>query len=554
MQSAVTRFVLGMGPKKAGAADLASDLHELSLSGGVRSSTSASNSAATDGDIKLCTLDGDCLRAIAAVLPIGPLPPKQLHPTSLDRRSSSMFALAKTCSQIHAALKPTLEKMRIAHVDRETAIDRLLSAIPWPRLRQLKLLSQSICTPDEAPCASCGTWLPRYALFAHDEWPAEVMAELRRVFGADDDLSDSDPSDIADTAEATDIADTSQPEAMRAIHPAVDAEPSVPNDHAAASRPASTSANGGSVRFECAHCWRMQLGLLMRPTEGFEQTWEAPIEEGTWRMVQDYSGVEVVDSPLLALEEYTGDAPQAWPLNEALACAGYVLSNVTTPSSGRDALEEPAAGTIAVDAAAPTEDEEDALPLPPNDEDQAQRPPGAARGPCILSSHLLADVIGSGHADHLLSLDLRGAGLGDVDATRLFDALVGNALHLQHLDVSTNTAITDEGVGALAAHLTTRRHVLMLPLLRWLVLGELPGVLGMAARALAHALDEHALASLEALCFHPPREAYDGPAAPVANVLAGTAEAFDALESAAAARGVEMIVGTALPPFPAAVV
>ena len=58
-------------------------------------------------------------------------------------------------------------------------------------------------------------------------------------------------------------------------------------------------------RSHCAVCWRAGYELSMRPMgTGEEQMWEAPIEDGTWQLVRDFTH-EDLDSPILTREEWS---------------------------------------------------------------------------------------------------------------------------------------------------------------------------------------------------------------------------------------------------------
>ena len=76
------------------------------------------------------------------------------------------------------------------------------------------------------------------------------------------------------------------------------------------------------------------------------------------------------------------------------------------------------------------------------DERRAGGPPYWHDGP------LLADLLASGCADHLVSLELSRCGLDDDGVSLLAHALVGHALFVQYLSLSHNP-IGDEGVCAL---------------------------------------------------------------------------------------------------------
>ena len=503
--------------------------------------------SSSSSDVTICSLDGDCLRAVAAGLPVGPLPPRRLHATSLDSRSSSVVALASACSATHLALVPILDAMRSAHTDRLNVLDGMCRQLRTT-LPSLRRNSFNIWTPGESVCTMCERWLPRRALFAHDWWPPEMIENALEEFRAAVNQALEEEGGAAAALPVNDVAAPAAEDleeqgtlaASDVVAPADDValvdDDVMPGGDEAAT-PVSLNATGrpedGAARarthLECAHCWREQLGLSMRPTEGVEQTWEAPIEEGTWRLVQDYSAVDDLDSPLLSIEECTGEVPYAWPIYAALVHAGYALSY-----EGTEALapREGGAGVAMGSADAAEPDAEGNAEG--NGEGNGPDDTGGLVPRSLLSPTRFADLLGSGYCDATLCLDLRGASLHDDDAALLFDALVGNALHLQFLDLSQNLALTDEGIGALAARLTPRRYELMLPLLRWLIIGHLPRVLGPSAEHLARAIDADALPMLELLSFVPP----DVHNLTDAQVVNRTIEAFGVLEEATSRRGI----------------
>ena len=314
-------------------------------------------------------------------------------------------------------------------------------------------------------------------------------------------------------------------------------------------------------RSHCAVCWRAGYELSMRPMgTGEEQMWEAPIEDGTWQLVRDFTH-EDLDSPILTREEWSPNlnllgsslvrhtqaeasppnTPPSAPTSElttrqsvgalhsqslvnALRESGYALSwqlrgldsHVTTLRSVERTAEE-------------------------------ERRPSRLGVPLVP---LVADLICSGYADQLLSIELSNCGLDDAGFGLLSRALVGHALHLQYLDVSENP-ISDDGVCAFAELLETRRGELMLPLLRWLHIHSLPptaweeaerggGIGERALVALARALFASALPSLEliwceSLVF---REALTDGVEQIK--LVGTHAAFKLIVCACAVRSIDL--------------
>ena len=137
----------------------------------------------------------------------------------------------------------------------------------------------------------------------------------------------------------------------------------------------------------------------------------------------------------------------------------------------------------------------------------------------------------------LLSLDLSESGLDDAGLELLSGGLVGNALQIQFIDLSSNP-LGDDGICALAALLSPRHFELMLPLLRWLHLVLDADRLGdRGACALANAMNAMAMPSLEVLWAT--SERFDQAlAAPPAEIIQGRHPGFAALTSACVQRSV----------------
>ena len=337
-----------------------------------------------DGSVTFAMLDGDCLRAVGAALPLM----VAHNVASRDHRPAGLVALSSTSKCARDALSTLLTAARAQHEARllelSSACNRLGAS--WDALLRARDL---FALPGGAECSGCGTWCEHSG----------------GIFSAG---------------------------------------PLAPDDVTAAF---------------CAHCFRGLCDLSMRPgATGVEQTWEEPIEDGTWQLVQDYSNA-ALDSPLLSREEYSEEWPEAAPgLVARLNMAGYVLIGDTS--------------WAAVDV-------------------------NSAPALSPLQGILLADLIGSGYGSHLLSLNLARCGLNDAGLAQLANALVGNALFLRYLSLSGNP-IGDDGLSAFGGTLTPRRYELMLPCLQWLhlVLEEC-GDLG--ASAIARALQDQSLPSLEVL-------------------------------------------------------
>ena len=264
----------------------------------------------------------------------------------------------------------------------------------------------------------------------------------------------------------------------------------------------------------CVHCWRARFELTMRPmATGHEQTWEEEVDysAGGWMMVEDFSTHDNLDSPLLAREEYSEVWPFANELVDELCASGYVLVG---------ACHEMREEAHAAWAMSLSEDVREALVTWD-----------------LSRSVLLADLLASGYGDQLVSIDLSSIGLDDAGLELLAHGLVGNALQLQFIDLSSNP-LGDDGVCALAALLAPRHFELMLPLLRWLHLVLEPNRLGdRGACALAAAMSSMAMPSLEVLwatsaCFD------EALAAPPEEILEGRHPGFAAITAVCMQRNV----------------
>lgn len=386
---------------------------------------------------ELADLDGDSVHAIAAALPLGvPF----MNDACLDRRSPSLGALASTCKLFHQCLKAKTAPMRKAHFARCNALAALCSESLHPATHsQLRCASLAAAWPGEAACACCGEAFRR---------SGGLFLRARR------------------------------PDSIHGLHD-------------------SSAAEAIDPWLCCAHCWRESLeGLSMRPSPfgAVEQLWEAPIEDGTYRMVEDFTNCrEIFGGPLLTREEVSSELFST--LDEAVVPEEVVAA---VAMARRDAA---AAGILL----------EYRRPLHrrlwwERDEDD-ERPPAPPPPPHVLAAlppmplddaRVLADLIAAGHAEHVTALDLTDSGLTDDGLRLLTRALTGTAPHLQFLGLNGND-LTGHGVGDFADALRTpppRR--LMLPSLRWLhLVVTMPGDAG--ADALARALHRGALPSLEIL-------------------------------------------------------
>lgn len=403
---------------------------DVSPTSDLLSHTSAHDAASTHAApaTSLKALDVDCLRKVATALLIMDRP----GAVSLDRRSRNVLHLSSTCSDLRALLLEVLVTMRQEHDERQHELASVCTRL-GTSLKAMRAARKRFCAPGESVCASCGAPCPNHhGVFVRTSVASSLYDQtLSRA----EDGSNSEP--------------------LR-------------------------SGEG-----YCAHCWRLGFDLSTRPTaEGIEQTWEAPIEDGSWRLVQDFAGCEL-DAPLLAREEYSDAWDFASELASELATSGYALVGAahhdymaTPPEDGSPALRSDWANRLSP---------------------EEQRALVAWDGRCSL---LLADLVGSGYGDHLLSLELGGCGLDDRGLSLLSEALVGNALYVRYLSLSFNP-IGDDGVIAFASALGRRRGLaLMLPLLRWLHLGLGHALGDQGACALAAALREGVLPSLEILwCF-----------------------------------------------------
>lgn len=367
-----------------------------------------------------------------------------------DERSPSLVALASTCKTVRSFLQPNVVLQQRAHAARLRTLDVICLRL-GTSLHAMQAACKSFATPGEGVCASCGrAQAYRSGLFVRTTCARQQLADEEVL------------------------------------------------------------ARDGA---HCPHCWRAAFEMSMRPlSTGQEQTWEEEVDysAGGFMMVQDFSGVDDLDSPLLAREEYSEVWPFAHELVDELCASGYVLLGAC------HAMREDAHTEWALTLSA-----EERAALVTWD---------------MTRSLLLADLLTSGYCDQLLSLDLSEAGVDDPGLELLSRGLVGNALQLQFIDLSSNP-IGDDGICALAGLLAPRHFELMLPLLRWLHLVLEPGLGDRGSCALAAAMSAMAMPSLELLWAT--SERFDEAlAASPAEILEGQHPGFAALTSACVQRSV----------------
>ena len=183
------------------------------------------------------TLDGDCVRAVAAAVLI--LDGTDRCSVSLDRRSRSLLHLSSTSQCTRSALSYICVSMRQQHDARLCELASICMRL-GTSLDAVRAARSLFYTPGGSVCAACSDSYPNHhGLCLRTSVPhSQLDAEL---------------NDVEDDAEVEDE------NIVRLI----------------------------SGRCYCALCWRAGFGLSLRPTaEGFEQTWDAPIEDGSWRLVQ----------------------------------------------------------------------------------------------------------------------------------------------------------------------------------------------------------------------------------------------------------------------------
>lgn len=337
------------------------------------------------------TLDADCIRAVAAACPTAVMA-WRCSTGCLDIRQPAVAVLASVNSFTRSSLTGQLVDARVRHATRITELEdacRLFGT----SLASLRASRDLMTSRGEAECVACRIQHPYFGgLFRYQPLEvAGVVAAAATNTNAEADANGDSGNDGAEEGERICLV---------------------------------------AGQLHCAHCWRCAHELSMRPgATGEEQDWEAPIEEGTWMLVEDFSSCSSLDSPLLIRAEYShvlaageglgGDGGVLELLRSSMACSGYAVFL--------------------------------RAPLQPR------------------SIPLLADLIASGYAHALLALELERCGLDDTGLALLSNALVGNALYVQYLSVGRNP-IGDAGVCALAAALSPRKRMLATPAhLAWAV-------------------------------------------------------------------------------------
>ena len=245
--------------------------------------------------VSFSSLDVDAIRAVGTALARGG-PFRREHQAALnsecrDRRSPCVVALSATCSYLHASLLPLMRTAHDEHLGRQLALGFLCERLgtSW---RAIQRAGELFLSSGEAACALCGQVYPRSGrLFAG------CLQDAADVGGAHADEEASDAFRRGSRSER-DRWSANLPSAH------ADEEATHANSEAAHADVEAAHADGAVA---CAYCWRAECELSMRPLgTGVEQTWEAPIEEGSWQLVRDFGGEEV-DSPLLAREEFSED-------------------------------------------------------------------------------------------------------------------------------------------------------------------------------------------------------------------------------------------------------
>ena len=325
------------------------------------------------GVVSFSSLDGDCLRAVAAALSSA-----VVDALSLDRRSSSVLSLSRTCRSTRCALSDVMAAMQRLHNERLGELASICTRLgtSWDAMRAAHKLFNA---PGTSTCASCGEENPNL----HGSFVRSIIPRSSRVASAEE----NEESELGG-------------ELMQLLH----------------------------GRCYCAHCWRAGFALSMRPTAGgVEQMWDAPIEEGSWRLVQDFSHCSL-DSPLLAREEFSEAWDFASELADEIGASGYAL--IGTAHSLTSAARSLAVQAVRRSLGEPVEEG----PLGLRSE-WANSLPSEERWALVTwnerNSQLLADLLASGYADHLLSLELSACGLDDLGLSLLSEALVGNALFVR---------------------------------------------------------------------------------------------------------------------------
>lgn len=487
----------------------------------------ASSSSEEALQTTFASLDPDAVRSVASALLVNtPVRSPNCadvaasYRVSRNRNAPPVIALASTCKFHRDALTRLVFEMQRQHRDRRAELSCFCAEVLGTSLTAMDKASTS-ASPGVVSCAGCGRIEPAlHGVFRADgESPLITrvgqLPNVRRGLPLDDDIEhDEDPEEeevvAAEDAEGAAAEGAAVEDAEPEPVPETADDEDENSDGSFESEEEEVPAQLQAGGEYCAHCWRAAYGLMMRPSavtlagEATEQTWEAPVEDGDWRYVEDFSHGSV-DSPLLAPEEFCLETQHhfgAVELYRALQRSGYALRAVG-PLGPLGAELAPAVLNAALDADA-----------------AAARSEVRGRVQELLHTRLrerpflLADLLSSGFGYQLLSLDLSGSSLDDAGLGLLARALVGNGLLVRYLALSRNP-ITDDGLEDFAGVLAPRPFDLMLPLLRWFfvileappedapaeafhVAGACFGSRG--AVALAAALDGLALPSLELLC------------------------------------------------------
>ena len=299
------------------------------------------------------SLDSDLFRSIAAPLLVsGPVRSPNCadvaasYNVCLDRRAPSISALSRTSKSVREALSSMLNTMRAEHDKRMMLLSAFSTEVLQTELLVLRLARDAFSLRGCADCAGCGRTEP----FLHGLFLAAVesplitarvpqpAAPVLATGESEDDDEDDEDEDDDDAAEAVATA-----VARAAVRAALEEEDE--DDMHSDTAPAQLMPG----RAYCAHCWRAAYGLLMRPCAvAGEQLWTEPVEEGTWRYVEDFSH-RSVDSPLLSPDEIVREMRPHFGADEiyaALRRAGYVLEPRSPVHTWRRLAGPPPSGAL----------------------------------------------------------------------------------------------------------------------------------------------------------------------------------------------------------------
>lgn len=308
---------------------------------------------ATNLPTTFASLDSDLFRSIAAPLLVsGPVRSPNCadvaasYNVCLDRRAPSISALSRTSKSVREALSSMLNTMRAEHDKRMMLLSAFSTEVLQTELLVLRLARDAFSLRGCADCAGCGRTEP----FLHGLFLAAVesplitarvpqpAAPVLATGESEDDDEDDEDEDDDDAAEAVATA-----VARAAVRAALEEEDE--DDMHSDTAPAQLMPG----RAYCAHCWRAAYGLLMRPCAvAGEQLWTEPVEEGTWRYVEDFSH-RSVDSPLLSPDEIVREMRPHFGADEiyaALRRAGYVLEPRSPVHTWRRLAGPPPSGAL----------------------------------------------------------------------------------------------------------------------------------------------------------------------------------------------------------------